>query len=65
MLKINQLHSWTEEETVKAFSSREYKGFDEWSSVHVEEWFGEEEIADMAIRLATFYVEEKYPEMLT
>lgn len=64
MLKINELYNWTEEETAKVFSSREYQGFAQWSSVHTQEWFGEEEIVDMASRLATFYVLEKYPEML-
>ena len=58
MLKLINLYEWEFEQTVKVFKSRKYRGFGEWSSVYVEEWFGEEEVSAMALRIAEQYITE-------
>lgn len=59
MLEIVKIYEWTFEETCKVFKSREYRGFGQWSSVHVSEWFGEEEVSAMALRIAEQYITEQ------
>jgi len=61
-LKISELYEWTVEETAKVFASREYCGFGDYSSKYVDEWFGDEELAAMTLRLATLYIDELYSE---
>lgn len=56
MLNISKIYEWTLEETAKVFASRIYQGMGEWSSGHVKEWFGEQEVNEMALRLAEHYI---------
>jgi len=56
-LKIREIGSWTVEQCVAVYKSKQYESDGMWSSELVNEWLSEEDINHVYCALAQAYVE--------